>query len=236
LSHEPALLFNVAESQRRLGACAAARSAYEQYRVEESSPPPAALDWPAQLDASCGVAAPPVSGVVVAPLQPATGAPSKPPPSAASATPASDTAPSGQQDAAQAPSSDTEKGRSEVNAWTPRQVVAWSMLGAGAVGVAATVWAGLEASQTQRRAADEAQGLIGSNRQWDAAGETLENRAAGQRALAVGFGITSAALLLTGAYLRWTADDPGHEQASTEPSFNAFASTTSAELQWGGAF
>jgi tetratricopeptide (TPR) repeat protein len=90
VSGEAALLFNVAQCERRLGACDDARRSYERYVAHETAPPSEAQQWLAQLARECQPGANAAATGAAATALPTAGAPLGSTPSAApvSAAPA----------------------------------------------------------------------------------------------------------------------------------------------------
>lgn len=228
LSHEPALLFNVAQSQRQLGDCQAARDAYAKYRQLEPNPPRAAIQWAAEPDNTCtqsGGSSPVPVGEPVGPgPTPAQGAvvDARPPTATAKSEP-SPVVPSGRE-----PLRESHTGA--------RPIVAWSLIGAGAVCAGVATWAAIAADRAQGDADREAQKLIGSDTPWDAQGEALQQGADDKRALALGFGIGAGALVAAGVVLHLIQPDAGEHTANRLAGFNASLSPSLAALGYGGAF
>jgi tetratricopeptide (TPR) repeat protein len=245
LSPEPALLFNLAECHRRLGQCEAARDAYARYRAAEPNPPESVRSWSWQ-EGECAVKAPAAPALAA----PAALAGVSSPPSTQSADVAP-TATSASSLGASASGLSSGLGGAPgpgvvdvarddtptADQWTLRQIVAWSLIGTGAFGAVGSTWAALAANDAQRDAERAAQRLIGSNMPWDDAGEPLEADAADKRAVAVGLGVASAALVVTGVVLRLT--ETGSSARAEQGALRGWAVSASpgeSGVQWRASF
>lgn len=227
LSQEPALLFNVAQSQRQLGDCHAARDAYAKYRALEPNPPQAAIQWAAEPDNACtqspGSSSAPVGEPAAVGTTPVQSPVLEATPQTTAKSESGLAAPIGR-----------EPPR-ESNTKT-RRIVAWSLIGAGAACAGVATWAAIAADRAQDDADREAQKLIGSDTPWDAQGEALQQGADDKRALALGFGIGAGALVAAGVVLHLIQPDAGEHTTNRLAGFNASLSPSLAALGYGGAF
>lgn len=179
LSHDPAPLFNIAQSQRRLGDCPSARDTYTRYLELEPNPPDRTRRWLSELEVEC---APAPAAAAPPPEQPPS-----PLPAAATERQPNHSEPSSPRDGA-------AQGGSRY--WTTRRLVGWSFA-AGAVGsaVVATTFA-VKASNTSEEVELLSQRLRtdGEDTPWDDSGAELERRGNRENSLTVGFGLAAALL------------------------------------------
>jgi hypothetical protein len=126
LTHEPELLFNIAQAQRMANNCPAALSAFERYRAAAPEPNPATADWLQELHETCPREAPEAAA------QP----PVSPPPVPEPETRAKEPRPGAQY-------------------WTPKRTLGWASAGAALGSALGGLWLARAANQTEQQLAGE---------------------------------------------------------------------------------
>ena len=125
----------------------------------------------------------------------------------------------------------------ESHYWSTPRVVGWTAVGTGALAGVATVYFTLAAKSAQSdvESALNAEKAAPANARipWDASGHTREEDGRRAQALAQGFGIASAALLIGGSALVIFGTDKKDHEA---PSLALGASAGAAHIQYATAF
>jgi tetratricopeptide (TPR) repeat protein len=218
LSGEVALLFNIAQCRRKLGECERARGAFTRYIAAEPQPPAAVQNWLSDLEVECTAQESSEPGANRTTAEASVSA------SSLSASPAEEQLElsSGSEDAdgvaTGMPFFPAGVNTPEVHSlqptptdaeWPTRQVVGWSLVGAGSLAAGAGIWFGLKANDDRDTLEQVTYELTDTGALYDDRAAGIEDDRKRHATLAVSFGAAAIGLGVTGAILLLTEDEEG---------------------------
>jgi hypothetical protein len=201
LTHEPELLFNIAQAHRMANDCGEARLAFERYRAAASEPAPAAANWLQELRQTCpedspGVA-PETAVGAAAPVEPAVQSPAPIDPGVKSPAPV-------------APESQRSRPRLDADTSSAKRTWGWASAGAALGSAIGGLWLARAANQTEQELDAQARGArqMPGSVSWEQL-DRLERKGQMQNAWTVG--LFGAAAVLAGVSVTlFATQEPEH--------------------------